>query len=360
MLIISPTDTLDQIHKKIQMDDVFYLPDHFNLPGIPNHKTIADIITSNLTDLDKIIINNPNKLFFFSNHPQFIDIQPDNCIFLPLYFMAAMFQHKQHGKWPEISLDKKNFTTCTIGGKTRWHRTLLSFWCAIFLDKNKFRYTMIDNNDLTELLPLVEISNCKIKLNKKKFLKKQFIIDNNLPLRHGATATWKYHDPSLFANYFLPEITGQSYINFVTEAHSLELHGALTEASIRPFVSYNFPLWLGCYKHHKLFRKLGFDVFGDIITHRHLNTLDRYQSVIQGLEDNKHLFNDIDLCHEHYIDQQKRLEHNKMLALDVNHFFDLFRNDLKLFFNHCKQSDTNWKQFDVHPNFMTFCKEKIN
>ena len=86
MLIISPTDTLDQIHEKIQMDDVFYLPDHFNLPGIPNHKIIADICTSNLTDLDKIIIDNPNKLFFFSNHPQFIDVQPDNCKFLPLYF----------------------------------------------------------------------------------------------------------------------------------------------------------------------------------------------------------------------------------------------------------------------------------
>ena len=360
MLIISPTDTLDEIHKKIQTDDVFYLPDHFNLPGIPNHEIIANICTSNLTDLDKIILNNPNKLFFFSNNPQFVDSKPDNCIFLPLYFMAAIFQHKQHGRWPKYDPKKRKFVTCTIGGKTRWHRTLLSFWCALFLDKNKFRYTMIDNNDITELLPLIETSDCKIKLNKKKFLPKQFFVDSNLPLRHGATATWKYHDSSLFYNYFLPEITGQSYINFVTEAHSLELHGALTEASIRPFVSYNFPLWLGSYNHHKLFRKLGFDVFGDVLKHNHLRTLDRYQSVIQGLEDNKHLFDDTELCHEHYIDQQPRLAHNSRLALDIDHFFDVFRKDLTLFVDYYNKSKLDWRQVDVHPDFIILCNEKMN
>tara|TARA_E500000318_G_scaffold103793_1_gene109206 strand:- start:187 stop:1269 length:1083 start_codon:yes stop_codon:yes gene_type:complete len=360
MLSISPKDPIDHIQSKIQRDDVFCIPDHFNLPGIPNHETSIEYTKTNSTKLDEIVLSNPNKLFFFFNNPQFVNGQPNNCIFLPLYFMCQIFQHKQHGRWPEISLEKKNFTTCTIGGRNRWHRSFLSFWCALYLKSDKFRYTMMENNDLTELVPLIESSACKVKLDKKKFLHKKYIIDSNLPLRYGAVDEWSYDDPSFFYNYLMPEITGQSYINFITEAHSLELHGALTEMSIRPFISYNFPLWLGSYKHHKLFRKLGFDVFGDVLKHNHLSTLDRYQSVIQGLEDNKHLFDDIDLCHEHYIDQQKRLEHNKRLALDIDHFFDVFRKDLKLFIDYYNKSNLNWTQVDLHPDFLALCNEKMN
>ena len=68
MLSISPKDQIDHIQSKIQRDDVFCIPDHSNLPGIPNHETSIEYTKTNSTKLDEIVLSNPNKLFFFFKH----------------------------------------------------------------------------------------------------------------------------------------------------------------------------------------------------------------------------------------------------------------------------------------------------
>ena len=359
MDVINPKDSIEIILKKVNKNDVICIPDHFNLPGIPDYLTIKKILSTNKTELDHIILDNPNKLFYFFSHPQFVDHQPNNCVFLPLYYICQMWQHKQYkGQNYEFDSNIKKYSVCTVGGRNRWHRVLLSFWCGSYLDKNNFCYTMMENMDLTQIQYLISNSKTNIKLDKKKFLPKKYVDDLELPLRYGAVDDISYQDPLTTFEYFIPNITGQSYINLITEAQSLELHGGLTEMSLRPFLSYNFPLWLGSYKHHKLFRKLGFDVFGDVIKHNHLNQLDRVQSVIQGLEDNKHLFYDIKNCHEQYMINKSRLIHNKQLALDYNHFFDFFRKEMTSFFKYFSKSNLTWVDVDLHPDFLQLCIEK--
>lgn len=200
----------------------------------------------------------------------------------------------------------------SLNGRPEWHRYYL---IQLYKDRNLF------DKGLVSLLNRYDrFSDTQIK---RTFLKSYEgdpsfildIIDNKRTLEIDRTNEQihendRSHDPFIYKD---------TSISVVSETYGETARGCfITEKSYKPIANCHFQIWIGQPGMVKFFRKLGYDLFDDIIDHSYDNVNNdtkRYNAAIdsleQYLEDVKHFTDD------QKQDLQQRLKRNQTKYLNT-------------------------------------------
>ena len=144
----------------------------------------------------------------------------------------------------------------------------------------------------------------------------------------GARA-WAMPDISLaFRDYIYQGLYADSTVSFITEPNFFENGNILTEKTLIPIYAGHFPIWPGSYKSAETTKKIGFDVFDDIIDHSYQYLAHPGERIIQAITKNIDLLNNLEL-QQHYREiYEDRLNANLQLARDVTQLQQNILNNL--------------------------------
>lgn len=319
---IHPSDSLETVAKNIEKSEALWLEECY--PG-----PLEQTTDFHVKKFEELIIDNPNKIFFFNNCPEFSNgITPSNVIWLPITTIRRAWQMKRYQI--EQASHQVNFYSprpknlVYIGGKSRINRTLVNFWLGSNVDKNLLLYQNKGNNNLRKFEQLIKSSAYRYKLHPRKQL--------------GDNWVEKSKDIGVnefFVKFLLPKYFEQSNVALVTEANDYELFSGLTEKTFHAFYSGCFPLWLGNYKIDFYLKKLGFEMY-DFLDYSHLHTTNRVDLTLLGLENNKNIFSDNNILNDLRSQYQQLLKYNHNLILQPEQWLQQFRNEFVLFLKFVK------------------------
>ena len=239
------------------------------------------------------------------------------------YCFNFMINKKQINRYLCIKLVElfkfKNFTYTWSGVDTR-------FDCSVIIK---------EHNDLNKLSPLTTDQFGKIlspiAIGKFFYHEIQESTQNNgsaypIPSNHNS---WNLGCNKLFF---------QSAVSLITESLSYQKASAFTEKTLYSVLGLNFPIWVGggnCQA--EMWKKLGFDVFDDVINHdyQHYDTL--LERCVYAFTLNKEILTDIDYATSLRNANIERLKNNRSLILSGK-LSDYIKNELE---THLPSNDLN-------------------
>ena len=319
---IHPWDSIEKIEQNIKKSQALWLEECYPVP-------LGQTSDHYVYQFEKLVEKNPDKIFFYHNCPEFLNgKQYSNVIWLPITMIKRAWKMKKYKYSINFSAPREKNFMYFGGEKTRVHRTLVNFWLGSNINKNLFLFTNKNNNNLNHYKKLIETSSKKYKLNVRKQLGDKWV--NHPDGFHAST--------EMFFSTFLSEFFSKCNISLVTEANDYELYSGLTEKTLNSFFSGCFPLWVGSYKITYYLKKLGFEMY-DFIDYTHLNTTNRADLTLQGLESNKEILLDNNRLNDLRIDYQKQLEYNHAVILNHEKWLDQFKKEFHLFLNFINQRE---------------------
>lgn len=151
-------------------------------------------------------------------------------------------------------------------------------------------------------------------------LKAEFLIDriqNNLP------------NAITYNDYLKDAVFEPTYISFITEPMSYQNSTFYSEKTFFAFESFTMPIWFGGYKIPSYLRKMGFDLFDDLIDHSYGDLEDPNERMQKAIQLNKHLLFDLDRLERFYVDNIDRFWHNYNLNRDFDFQLEYVRKSLE-------------------------------
>lgn len=223
----------------------------------------------------------------------------------------------------EISENKQiNKNLLFLSNKSRPNRMLTCRMIANMFDENEVSFTYISNENnklVTDELLLdtdYNISN--------KFLPTRFYISSrenqyepNFNLINNIKSS------NLFEYFFNNSIFNSTATSIITEPSYYESGVILTEKTLMAIYSGDFMLWPGGYKHAEIMKKIGFDIFDDIIDHSYQFYSHPGQRVVEAFLKNQTFLKDLKLQQHLRHKHMSRLKENLMIAKDVKKLTNL-------------------------------------
>jgi len=191
---------------------------------------------------------------------------------------------------------------------------------------NKLRHS---REFLMRLLDELDISTTTYSLVSSEF-------NNHKPKywEHSDSITLKdsinnhsYSNIAIYNQYTRDHIFFTSYVHLITEPGWLEESTFITEKSIFPFDAGNIPIWCGGWKQPSYFRKMGFDVFDDIVDHSYEDLNSPKERIVQAVVRNKNLLKNKHLAAEFFNKNRDRFEANRKL-LRSDYLLDFYVNKI--------------------------------
>ena len=128
----------------------------------------------------------------------------------------------------------------------------------------------------------------------------------------------------------IPNIKMQSYLALECEPQDITLNSSISGRTWESMMGGNLILQFGNYQVCKLYKKLGLETFNKYFNNSHLQSTDRYYQTIGGCENNKELICDHNAIESIWYDNVSALQHNFILAKDINHWLDMFKQPLRV------------------------------
>jgi len=317
--ILYPTLDDQEVQKNINSSTRFViLPDHLNVNpiGYPN---TWEWCKGKKHYLEQMIIDYPNCIFIFDNHPW---IDADNVIWFPMTWLDCVMNNE----YKNIQIDwnnKRNFTSHYLSGKYRISRVLTNFWLAKKYPIDQLTYLNKPGNNTLDPLIDILISSRYRKvhhLDHKKYLE-----ENWLPRPDGL-----WNNNSFFTNKLYKHFHSQSYLSILPADNNIEISTTTSEKIFQALVSGVLILHLGNYKVHHLLKNLGFEIFDNFFDFDHLDSTDRYNITIGGLESNKNKIIDHQIIENQWFENQKKLKFNHKLCLNRKYWLEMFEEKIKI------------------------------
>ncbi len=113
-------------------------------------------------------------------------------------------------------------------------------------------------------------------------------------------------------------IFSNSVVSLITETVEHEQHVIFTEKSIYAIMANTFPIWVGGYGLPNHFKRLGFDIFDDVIDHSYQYKQTLIERCVCALTHNQKILTDLDWAKSTRLDCAQRLNKNQQLLLVDN------------------------------------------
>ena len=243
---------------------------------------------------------NPHDTFFVYN--DYLNIQHPG---LKLFTGSGIPIYQQFEETTQTTNKKYKFI-CMMS-RPRMHRILTSSWINENFSNDEYYYTAnfnIKEDGITEHLQFVDSIH--------PGLPKHFIENRKNEEYKFANSLYTQD----FYKLFYP-ITSSSVFNIITEPPFYDCGYQFTEKSYQPFMSYNIPIMHG-YSACDSMKKIGFDMFDDIVNYSSQYITDPFDRTFRLLNDNKEILkNAFDILSPSIYE---RLEYNNqfMKSKDIN------------------------------------------
>lgn len=144
--------------------------------------------------------------------------------------------------------------------------------------------------------------------------------DSSPPMRYNLNrdGNYSYADIHYAWEQFLKNMFASSAVSLITESHgSMDLESAaFTEKTAFAVLGLNFPIWIGGHNQAEEWKKLGFDVFDDVIDHSYQSRSTLVERCYYAIADNLKILSNRDFAHELRFKYLDRLNANRELLLN--------------------------------------------
>jgi hypothetical protein len=151
-------------------------------------------------------------------------------------------------------------------------------------------------------------------------------------LRYGCAKNSENYTGLLQHTVFEP-----SCVSLITEPSFYERETLKTEKTIMAIYGGTLPIWVGGWGIPESMRRLGFDVFDDIIDHSYEHMTDPWDRAYYAVEKNIKLLSDPDLAKDFVAANHTRLQHNVDLV-EKNAFLKYCRQKIDNYDQHTKSA----------------------
>lgn len=226
--------------------------------------------------------------------------------------------------------DTKNSESCfnfIINKKTQNRTLLLKLVDYFKLQTNHYTWSgMSSIADMSGILLELSKSTCSLKYyidDYENFLTEllsrfrvepriisypnQLITDTSIQNYGGNRWTW---------NNGLNKIFQSTAVSLISESTEFDKVSCVTEKSGYAFLGLTFPIWIGGYGIPDSFKKIGIDIFDDIIDHRYQYYDTLVERCFYAFNDNLKILRDLEYAHDQRMRCWDRLLSNRKKLLD--------------------------------------------
>lgn len=220
----------------------------------------------------------------------------------------------------EIDWDHKTVIFNFMANKPRTNRILLAKLIS-YLGLQDFVYTMTFPRDSkffilspTVLQPLLEnIQRCLAPLSRR------FVDpDKHLLFNDTYVEIPKDTNAGVYEHYLKKNIFEISFVSLITEPLFEEQETMITEKTLMAFYGGTFPIWVGGWGIPDALKKIGYDIFEDIIDHSYQWHPDPFARCLLSVQNNLDLLKNKSRVETLWHNNRKRLEHNLYLCRSSN------------------------------------------
>jgi len=315
--------------------------------------------------LDQLVKQYPNCVFFLDHYRTSLD-GCDNVIWIPLTFIWPATMIKDPLDVPVDWGSRRRFTVNHLGGRNRINRILLEHWLAKNYPLDQLTYTKPEESDLSMIKPVIDYSsyatrshvsprkNLPVRWNdliRKPITNKprswrivasdggdcnyierdsveRRLQEDDVIISQPEEFPYRRFDTGI--NLLIPQYKLTSYLSLQTEPQDITLNTDVGEKTWESFAGGTLVLQFGNYRVFDLYHQLGLETFANCFYTDHLDSLDRYYQTIGGCELNKQLIIDHEAIENLWHENLSAIQHNHHLALDINHWLELFKPQLKI------------------------------
>jgi hypothetical protein len=290
---------------------------HINVLGEERYKqnTIIDLFNDlGIEYKDKTFISD-HYLLFDDFDKLLVDSQN---VFLRL--AKEFYRHSPDWK---LSLDFLPFTNLTfMSNKIREHRILCSMLLGNLFNSENLAYTYSNYNDNTnhEVVCSELLLGTNYNLDISKKLSDQwFTHDNRYEQSNPFIKRMAYkNNREVFFDCLYDNIFKLSATSIITEPNFYERGSILTEKTLMSIYSGHFMIWAGGWKNAEAAKKIGLDVFDDVIDHSYQYIEHPGKRVVESIIRNFNFLKDINLQQLLRIQHRERFNNNLRLVQDLN------------------------------------------
>ena len=192
---------------------------------------------------------------------------------------------------------------------------------------NKTRY---NRRRLLELLDQYNLTTETYSLCGKQSwynFKPKFMINKNEKLLDDVILNKDRNNFDIYQSYLRANVFEPSYISLITEPGWYSDSTFITEKTVFAFEAQTIPIWVGGYKQAENFKKIGFDVFDDVVDHSYQTLMRPEKRIEIAIKNNVDLLKDINFLKEFYNKNKDRFKNNRKLIRD-NQIVQFVRNEI--------------------------------
>ena len=172
--------------------------------------------------------------------------------------------------------------------------------CWKKININRAKMLSNTNNDLYQQI----ISNIEVDIPEKSYaFGHEIFLDQGL--RYG-----KVRNGENYAGLLKDALFEPSCVSLITEPSFYERETLKTEKTIMAIYGGTLPIWVGGWAIPESMRRLGFDVFDDIVDHSYERMADPWDRAYYAVEKNLHLLHDVGRTREFIQNNLPRFQHN--------------------------------------------------
>ena len=116
---------------------------------------------------------------------------------------------------------------------------------------------------------------------------------------------------------YLRNIFGNSTVDIIVETVLINRSGIITEKYLNSIYGYNFPIYIGMAGSVNHLRKLGFDLFDDVIDHSYDTIQDHYTRMFTAINSNRQILENRELALTHWNQCKDRFNQNYRLIQEI-------------------------------------------
>ena len=301
--IINP-DTA-KLGPEFSESDIILLKDHMPSEGDPSGNSIIDLFND-------AGINYRDKIFLADHYMYFEDFE-GQIIYLNKFFIGETIEFlRKFPNWSTIPNYEITHKLSTMMNKPRVNREILSVVLANLFNEQDILHTCAERPD--------EFVRSYFQGTKYKFN-----TDLTLPQRWiGKTGMHRYDEKSygdnakIFSDMLFEKLYKHSAVTLVTEPLYYEKGFIITEKTIMPIYSGHFMIWVGGWGSAETAKKIGLDIFEDIIDHSYQYLEDPAERCVEAVLRNMVLLNDIKLQQELRDKMSDRLNQNLSMIRNID------------------------------------------
>jgi hypothetical protein len=266
--------------------------DHSNISG-SNIVFIEDHLGS---DHDDDAIEHVNRLIAESVNTVLIEYLTHDQIDERAIRLPAQAWYVSYGLRSKISAHPWTNKTCAFGfmiNKKRWHRE----WLVQELENRKLH------------TPCYSLAWGDFPNYPRRGFQ-----SSGMDLLHNGINNGIWKNIDIYRAWLQRNVFEPTYITLITEPAWRQQACFVTEKTVFAFESGNIPLWIGGWGTADQMKKLGFDVFDDIVDHGYQYAADPLDRMRLSLDLNGHLLESVDLLRDFFQANQDRFQHNRQLT----------------------------------------------